>query len=95
MKVWDFQTRILAPIIIYFASIPNHFSELGSLIPDKEFIFKVKNLGELKQRLRRNLKLEEPNGYGGKYFHLEKKSASDGTRKNIHLFGFSPLQQKL
>ena len=31
-----------------------------SLISVKEFIFKVKNLGELKQRLRKNLKLEEP-----------------------------------
>ena len=27
---------------------------------DEEFIFKVKNLGELKQKLRKNLKLEEP-----------------------------------
>ena len=45
---------------LFRINFKHHFSELGSLIRDKEFIFKVKNLGELKQRLRRNLKLEEP-----------------------------------
>ena len=59
MKDKDLRTQSWLRKIISYPFKPNH-SKLSPLIPDKEFIFKVKNLGELKQRLRKNLKLEEP-----------------------------------